>query len=103
MTSNVHEQKERREDTYHSRAQADADAEKGGRFKKQITTQVVASEAVPIYPKLSAGPWREDVVGREPSLGFSVQEQPVIGGPVEGVPAPPANEALSRQLFVRRV
>jgi len=78
-------QRERREalrnDTYLSRAQGNADSPVGGRYAKELATQVVG---VPRYPMLpSTSPWSHDATGDEPSLGYSIDEAPVVGEPHE--------------------
>jgi hypothetical protein len=68
-------QADRREvlkDTFLSRAQADAELEAQGRFKKQTATRVTG---VPVYPSQPpSSPWACDQVGVEPPLGFRVSE-----------------------------
>jgi hypothetical protein len=107
------EQKERRAvlendrrvrgDTFFGRAQADAD-EQGGRFKRQMPVTVTGTTEVPIFPKLtSSSPFAGDPVPPEKPLGFSIEELPVIGGPVEVVaPDAPEDDPLARAPLVKK-
>lgn len=78
--NNSSDQQERRRverDTYLSRAQADADLEAQGRFKKQSPTRVTG---VPVYPaQPPTSPFAGDPVGDEPPLGQDVNWQEPIG------------------------
>jgi hypothetical protein len=107
------EQQERREvlendrkvrgDTFFSRAQADAELEAQGRFKKEVTTQVIGKTAVPLYPHVKeVSPWAKDPVPREPPLGFSVEDHVPVGEAHEVVAPPPADDGLDRQPLVKR-
>jgi hypothetical protein len=80
MTSND----ERREsDTYHSRAQADAELELSGRF--------------------TPSPFAGDPVPPPAPLGISVNEMPPVGEAFETVAHPPTvDDSLSRQPLVRK-
>jgi hypothetical protein len=64
--------------TYHSRAQADVEAELGGRFAKP---KPLIGGSVPMQPEGS--PWASDPVGQEPPLGFSVEAMEPVGNPHE--------------------
>lgn len=86
----------RRNDTYHSRAMADADAP-GGRF--QAATKTAVSGAAPSvgYPRQPAGPRVPD----EPALGFAIDAMEPVGEAfeversLEPSPLPPlSGEAL---------
>src|SRR5262249_1697903 len=74
-------QREKREvlrDCYLSRAQADADLEAQGRFKKQSPTMIVGT---PQYPKQPANsPWHSDPVPPEPPLDFDLNFVGELGG-----------------------
>jgi len=91
-------QAERREvlrnDTYLSRAKADADlAAGGGRFAKEVATRVVG---VPRYPTLPAtSPWAGDPVPDEPPLGYSIDEMPIVGEPHEV--SPPTDRGVKQR------
>jgi hypothetical protein len=101
MTSND----ERREsDTYHSRAQADAELELSGRFKKEVTTQVIGKAPLPRYPRQpSPSPFAGDPVPPPAPLGISVNEMPPVGEAFETVAHPPTvDDSLSRQPLVRK-
>jgi hypothetical protein len=73
MSNDTDELKERYQvlrDTYLSRAQADAEIEAQGRFKKQNPTTVTS---VPQYPRQPTNsPWHSDPVPPEDPLGYSV-------------------------------
>ena len=78
-------------DTFFSRAQADADLESQGRFKKEVSAEVIAKEPLVKYPdQPTSSPFANDPAGTEPALGYDINEQVPIGGPpvevVEAVP-----------------
>jgi hypothetical protein len=112
MSSSHDEQKERRavlendgkvreQDTFFSRAQANAD-ESGGRFAKQNPVTVTGTESVPIFPRQSpSSPFASDPVPAEPALGYSVEDKPAVGELHELV-GPVVDEGLARQLLVKR-
>ena len=95
MSSKDREQQERREvlendrkvrgDTYHGRAQADADElSGGGRFARRSPVSVTGTTEVPIFPKLtSSSPFACDPVPPPEPLGVSVDEQLPVGEPHE--------------------
>jgi hypothetical protein len=62
--------------TYASFAEAFLDEERGGRFKAVNQTTMVGADAIPKYP---AGPFRDDPVGQELPLGYSVEEHEPVG------------------------
>jgi hypothetical protein len=111
------EKKQILNDTYLSRAQADAELEGQGRFKKEVQTRVTG---VPSYPSLPASsPWSkglDEVTGSELPIGFDVNAQePVgevheiqssLGGPTmapSGSAPPPAVEtSVGPPSFLRR-
>ena len=64
--------------TYFERAQADVEAELGGRWAKP---RPMMSGQVPMQPEGS--PWSYDPVGPEPPLGYSVDEMEPVGSPHE--------------------
>ena len=74
-------QREKREvlrDCYLSRAEADADLEAQGRFKKQSPTMIVGT---PQYPKQPANsPWHSDPVPPEPPLEIDLDFVGELGG-----------------------
>jgi len=97
-------------DTYLSRAQADAEIETQGRFKKHNPTIV---SGTPQYPTVPSGPWSSpDPSGPEPSLGYSIDALPDLGcapAPALAETATPNCGGLSStspddppQLFLRR-
>jgi hypothetical protein len=59
--------------TYVARARADAAQLASGRFKDEASAKV---PAVPIYPAQPSGsPWSgDDLVGKEPPLGFKIDQ-----------------------------
>src|SRR5262245_47011906 len=67
-------------DTLLSRAQADAEIEAQGRFKRHTPTTVTG--AAPTYPKLPSGnPWATpDPSGKELPLGYDINALPELGG-----------------------
>ena len=66
-------------DTYLSRAQADAEIESQGRFKKHNPTIVTGTPEYPRQP--SSSPWSTpDPTGIEPSLGYEIDALPALGG-----------------------
>jgi hypothetical protein len=81
-------QAERREvlenDTYHRRAQNQAD-DAGGRFAKITPTTVTGVTPTPQYPQLPASsPWASGFDQNvEPALGFDVNAQEPTGTPAE--------------------
>ena len=83
LNENTTSQRGRREvlrnDTYLSRAQADADLPVGGRFAKELATQVIGVPQYPAQPATS--PWSVDPVPAEPPLGFAIDAMPVEGEP----------------------
>lgn len=65
--------------TYHSRAAVEQTLESGGRFADKVSLVVGETPAVP-YPRFPAGsPSSGDLVGDEPSLGFSVEAMEPTG------------------------
>ena len=61
-------------DTFFSHAQADADLEAQGRFKKVVATQV---SGVPTYPaRPASSPWARDPVPAEPPLNVDLDALP---------------------------
>jgi hypothetical protein len=93
-------QREKREvlrDTYLSRAQADAEIEAQGRFKRQSPTTIVGAQ----YPRQSSNsPWASpDPTGPEPPLGEDIEYVGALGGakaPAAIETAPPrAGSSLS--------
>jgi hypothetical protein len=89
-------------DTYFSRAQADADLEAQGRFKREVSAEVIAKDALIKYPEQPASsPFACDPVGPEKPLGYDINAAPEIGGPVEIV-GPPV-ETTSAHVPRRRV
>jgi hypothetical protein len=86
--TNETDQRERREvlrkDTYLARAQAEAEAEVGGRFKRLTPTTIVGATPVPSYPSQpSSSPYHSDPVPPEPPLGIDVNSIEPVGTPVE--------------------
>lgn len=67
--------------TYFARAQADADLEAQGRFKKQVESPVTAIPQVPMQPASSY--WHDNPVPSEPPLGFDVNAMTPIGTAAE--------------------
>jgi hypothetical protein len=69
--------------TYHARAQVEAD-DAGGRYAKLQPTTVIGSTGAPAYPQQPEGsPWRGDLIGQEPPLGYSVDAIDPVGEPHE--------------------
>jgi len=67
-TTQAERRKEVERDTYLRRAQADAETELGGRFKKPIT---VIGAGVPEYPRQPEGsPWREPPPSGPDEIGY---------------------------------
>jgi hypothetical protein len=102
------DRKVREQDTFFSRAQANAD-ESGGRFAKQNPVTVTGTDRVPIFPRQPASsPFAGDPVPAEPALGFSVEDQIPVGERHElgGAPhhASPrgASPSFARQPLVKR-
>ena len=81
--NNNSSQKEREQfvkDTFHSRTHD----ESGGRWQKQVPTQVNGTNPATLYPKLpSNSPWSGDPVPPEEPLGIDVTESPIVGEPHE--------------------
>ena len=76
-------------DTYLSRAQADAELEAQGRFKKHNPTIVTG---IPEYPRQpSDSPWASPDPNPEPPLGYEIDAQPELGG----APALPCAETAT--------
>jgi len=61
-------------ETYHSRAQAEVEAELGGRWARPTP---MLSGSVPEQPAPS--PWSHEPVGLEPPLGYSVDAMEPVG------------------------
>jgi hypothetical protein len=104
--------------TFRDHAEAEANQARG-RYSAELAQTVVGSEPIPKYPTLPSGPWSgEDLVGQEPSLGYSVDEmsrsrpeqfavipaQSATGGApaVPAVAAPPSYPSPSPQRFQSR-
>jgi hypothetical protein len=67
-------------DCLHTRYQDEA----GGRFKRQVPTQISGSNPATLYPKLPASsPWSSDPVPPEEPLGIDVGEPVITGEPHE--------------------
>jgi len=73
---------ERRMRTYHGHA-LDAEPDPGGRYSKVHSTTVVGSSPIHYPAQAKNSPWRRDECPPEPPLGFSVDDQPVVGEPHE--------------------
>jgi hypothetical protein len=74
-------QREKREilkDTFLSRAQADAEIEAQGRFKKQSPMMIVGAPQYPRQP--ASSPWHSDPVPPEPSFGVDIEFVGDLGG-----------------------
>jgi len=70
--------------TYHSVAQSALDDERGGRYSGSGSKATVVGSSPIQYPAQPEGsPWSRDVCPPEPPLGFSVEDQPVVGEPHE--------------------
>ena len=82
MSNDTDQQTHRQVDTYLSRAQADAEIEAQGRFKKQNPTTVTgAASSYPRQPGNS--PWAkgvDEVVGSEPPLDIDIEFVGDLGG-----------------------
>jgi hypothetical protein len=66
--------------TYATFAEAFADEDRGGRFKAVNKTIVVGTDATPKYPEQPPNsPFHRDPVGREPPLGYAIDEHPPVG------------------------
>jgi hypothetical protein len=72
------EKKQILKDSYFARAQANADLEAQGRFKKETATKVTG---VPTYPPMPANsPWHHDPVPATEPLGFDIEFVGELGG-----------------------
>jgi hypothetical protein len=80
--NNDSDQAERRRvqrDCYLSRAEAEAEIESQGRFKRHNPIVVIGT--TPQYPSPPNGPWSTpDVSGAEPPLGYEINALPELGG-----------------------
>jgi hypothetical protein len=79
---NDSDQKERRailkNDTFHTRASAEADLENQGRFAK--ASSVTASSSAVHYPRVLSGPWADQPgPGPEPPYGEDISSPPIVG------------------------
>ena len=75
---------ERRLRTYHGRAQANIDEDRGGRFAFSGSPTTVTGSGPISYPTQPAhSPWAKDVCPPEPSLGYSVEAKDPVGEPHE--------------------
>jgi hypothetical protein len=92
------------DDTFFSRAQAEADLEAQGRFKREVSAEIISKKPLIKYPDQPEGsPFHSDPVPDEPPLNYSIDAQEVIGGPAVEVAAAPADDGgLARQPFVKR-
>jgi hypothetical protein len=78
-------------DTFHSRAQADADLLNQGRFKKE-TAATVTGSAAPTYPAVPTGPWSSSyaAMARDAltdELGYQIDAvEPVLERPTPNAP-----------------
>jgi hypothetical protein len=74
-------------DTFHSRAQADAELEAQGRFKRQNETRITGTGALPSFPAIPSGPWSApDPVLPDPAtneFGVAIDEMEPTGSPQE--------------------
>jgi hypothetical protein len=86
----------RRDNSFYGRALHDADSEMQGRFGQQAKPTVIRGG--PDYP--GGAHWSRDPLGPEPSLGYSVNDLPVIGEPHE-VAAAAARAQATRNLNSR--
>jgi hypothetical protein len=67
-------------DSYHTRYQDEV----GGRWQKQVPTQVSGKDPATLYPKLpTSSPWANDPVPPEEPLGIDVSEPVITGEPHE--------------------
>jgi hypothetical protein len=73
-------------DTFHSRAQADADLLNQGRFKKETAATVTGASGGPTYPRQPPGsPYADNPVppGELDQMGFSIGEMEPVGSHAE--------------------
>jgi hypothetical protein len=55
----------------------------GGRWAMESKTKVVGSSPIAYPRQPETSPWGSDLVGPEPSLGYSIEEHPAVGEPHE--------------------
>src|SRR5262249_38977650 len=73
-------------DTYLSRAEAEAEIEAGGRFKR-LNPTIITGAAQSKYPRQpSNSPWHSDPVPPEEPLGYDINSQPELGGAPASLP-----------------
>ena len=71
---------ERRGRTYHGVAASSVDDERGGRYANAGNSTTVVGASPISYPAQPAtSPWHRDPMPDEPPLGYSVEDQEVVG------------------------